>query len=145
MVSKYLTKSPATEMGHMGQTRKHVRSTKPDKAISQDNEQQERNNQPTHNVFATIEETGKIYTDQTGRFPVRSSAGNQYILFLYDYDSNAILTEALKTRQGPELLKAYANIIQYLQDRGFHTRVHWLDNEASDTMKTYNQTNHIKY
>ena len=64
---------------------------------------------------------------------------------LYDYDSNVILTEALKTRQGPELLKAYAKIIKYLQARGFHTRVHWLDNEASSAMKTYDQKNHIEY
>ena len=92
-------------MGHMDQTRNLVRSTKPDKAISTDKEQQEPNNHPTHNCFAAIEETGKVYTDQTGRFTVRSSAGNQYILVLYDYDSNAILTEAIKTRQGHELLK----------------------------------------
>ena len=92
-------------MGHMDQTHKHVRSTKPEKDISTDKEHEEPNNHPTHNVFATIEETGKVYTDQTGRFPVRSSAVNQYILVLYDYDSNAILTEAIKTRQGPELLK----------------------------------------
>lgn len=132
-------------MGRMDQSRKHVRSTKPDKDISNYKEQQEPNNHPTHNVFATIEETGKVYTDQTGRFPVRSSADNQYILVLYDYDSNAILTEALKTRKGPELLKAYAKIIKYLQTRGFHRRVHWLDNEASSAMKTYDQTNHIEY
>ena len=64
---------------------------------------------------------------------------------LYNYASNAILTEALKTRQGPKLLKAYAKIIKYLQTCGFHPRVHWLENEASSAMKTYDQTNHIKY
>ena len=98
----------------MDQTCKNVRSTKTDKPISQDEEHQEPNNHPTHNVFATIGEIGKVYNDQTGQFPVRSSAGNQYILVLYDYDSNTILTEALKTRHGPEILKAYAKIIQYL-------------------------------
>ena len=132
-------------MGYMDQTSKHVRSTKPDTAISTDKEQKEPNNHPTHNVFAAIEETGKVYTNQTGRFTVRSSAGNQYILVLYDYDSNEIMTEALKTRQGPKLLKAYAKIIKYLHTRGFHPRVHWIDNEASNAMKTYDQTNHIEY
>ena len=122
-----------------------MRSTKPDKAISQDNKQQEPKNHPTHNVFATIEETGKVYTDQTGRLPVRSSARNQHILVLYDYGSNDVLTEALKTIQGPEIIKSYANIIQYLQCCGFHPRVHCLDNEASNAMKAYNQDNHIEY
>ena len=91
-------------MGHVDQTRKHVRYTKTDKPISQDDEKKDPNNHPTHNVFATIEDTGKVYTDQMEQLPVHSSAGNQYILVLYDYDSNAILTEALKTRQGPGIL-----------------------------------------
>ena len=129
----------------MDQTRKHVCSTKTDKPISQDDDQQDPDNHPTHNIFATIEETGKVYTDQTGRFTVRSSAGNQYILVLYYYDSNTILTKSLKTRQCPEILKAYAKIIQYLQGCGFHPRVHWLDNKASNAMKTYDQANQIEY
>ena len=124
-------------MGHMEQTHQHVFSTKTDKPIIQDDDQQDPNNHLTHNVFATIEETGKAYTNQTGQFTVRSSVENPYILVLYDYESNAILTEALKIRQGPKILKAYAKIIQYLQDYGFHPRVHWLDNEACNAMKTY--------
>ena len=45
-----------------------------------------------------MEITGKIYTDQTGRFPVTSSKGSKYLMVLYDYDSNAILSEPLKSR-----------------------------------------------
>ena len=48
-------------------------------------------------------------------------------------------------RQGPKLLKAYDKIIQYLQTRGFHPRVHWLENQASNAMKTYDKTNNIEY
>jgi hypothetical protein len=51
-------------------------------------------------LFATITETGKICTNQTGQFPVTSSRGNQYILVLYDYDTNAILMEPLKNCTG---------------------------------------------
>ena len=129
----------------MDQTSKHVRSSKTYQPISHDDDKQDPNNDPTHNVFATIEEIGKVYTKQMGRFPIRSSAGNQYILVLYDYDSNAILTEALKTIQGPEIIKAYTKTIQYLQGCGFHPQVHCLDNEASNTMKAYSQANHIEY
>ena len=148
----------------MDQIRKNTRSTKnaisttknnknemqnnkhQEKATS-DNEiqAQEPNNIPTHQVFATIDETGKIYTDQTGRFPVRSSNGKQYVLVLYDYDSNAILTEAIKNRTGPELLRAYTKLHQYLVQRGFQPQVHWLDNEASSAMKAYDTTNSIQY
>jgi hypothetical protein len=38
----------------------------------------------------------KIYTDQTGRFPVISSKGNTYIMVLYEYDGNVILAEPIK-------------------------------------------------
>ena len=67
VVIKYLPKSSSTAMGHMDQTRKHVRSTKIYQPISHDDDQQELNNHPTHNVFATIKETGKVYTDQMGQ------------------------------------------------------------------------------
>ena len=39
----------------------------------------------------------KGYMDLTGRFPHKSSSGNEYILVVYDYDSNAILAEALSS------------------------------------------------
>ena len=38
----------------------------------------------------------KIYTDQTGRFPKRSSKGNQYIMVLCKIDSTAMLVEPMK-------------------------------------------------
>ena len=36
-------------------------------------------------VFADL-----IYTDQTGRFPTRTSKGNQYIILLVEIDSDSI-------------------------------------------------------
>jgi len=39
-----------------------------------------------HDDFADL-----IYTDQTGRFPIRSSKGNQYIMLLAEIDSDSIL------------------------------------------------------
>ena len=36
------------------------------------------------------------YIDLTGRFPHKSSRGNQYLLLLYDSDSNAGQLEPLK-------------------------------------------------
>ena len=39
----------------------------------------------------TIEFTGKVITDQTGRFPVTSSRRSKYLMVLYDHDRKAIL------------------------------------------------------
>jgi hypothetical protein len=52
---------------------------------------------------------GKIYTDQTGKFPVLSSRGNKYLFVLYDYDSNAIMAEPIKSRTQSELTRTYKN------------------------------------
>ena len=38
----------------------------------------------THDIYMTVEEViGKIYTDQTSRFPVKSSWVNRYAMVLY--------------------------------------------------------------
>ena len=37
------------------------------------------------------------YTDLTGRFPYRSSSGNEYIIVGYHFDGNVILGEPIKT------------------------------------------------
>jgi hypothetical protein len=47
-----------------------------------------------------------IYTDQTGRFPKKSSIGNQYIMVLIEIDSNAILVEAMKNQTAGEMIRA---------------------------------------
>jgi hypothetical protein len=46
------------------------------------------------------------YHDLTGRFPHRSTRGNQYLLIVYDFDSNAILHVSLKTKTGAEIKRA---------------------------------------
>ncbi len=67
------------------------------------------------------------------------------MLVLYDYDSNAILTEPIKNRSGGEILKAYTKLHTYLTTRGFKPNTHWLDNEASPALKTFNRTHHVDF
>jgi len=81
--------------------------------------------------------TGKIYTDQTGRFIVASTRGNKYILVAYDYDSNTILTEPLKIRTGPDLLAAYIKIQSLLEQRGLKLKIRYLDNECPNILKRF--------
>ena len=53
----------------------------------------------THWVYMEpIELTGQIYSDQIGKFPITSSRVSKYIMIVYDFDSNAILSEPLKSR-----------------------------------------------
>ena len=51
--------------------------------------------------------TGKVYINETGKFPCTSVSGNNYIMIMYDYDSNAILMEPIRNGKGPTLLAAH--------------------------------------
>jgi hypothetical protein len=91
---KYLPKSLVTAKGHLKTAPKNLRSTsKLRPAISPTSAPTVMTTptslaEPriqTHLVYAkVIEITGEIYSDQTGRFPVTSRNGNQYIMIVYD-------------------------------------------------------------
>ena len=50
----------------------------------------------THQLFIKVTEcSSKIFTDQTGCFPITSSRGYKYIVIAYYYDSNNILAEPI--------------------------------------------------
>ena len=87
----------------------------------------------------------KSYSDQTGRFPVCSSKGNQYIMVLVDVDSNAILVEPLRNRTSGELCRAYQKLIDRLHECGSRPRMHILDNECSAEMKALLKKNDMQY
>jgi hypothetical protein len=55
-----------------------------------------------------------IHSDLTGRFPIQSSRGMNYVLVVYDYDSNAILAEPMRNRTDAEMLRAYGVILNRL-------------------------------
>jgi hypothetical protein len=48
-------------------------------------------------------DAGLAHSDLTGRFPTTSLKGNTYVLFLYDYETNNILTESMKSRGDQEM------------------------------------------
>jgi hypothetical protein len=90
-VRKYLGKSDATAKCHLNQIRQNIRSTQQAEVITEpdaDIVQEDK----CHYLYATTLETNQIYSDLTGRFPTTSLSGNKYILILYDYDSNSILS-----------------------------------------------------
>jgi hypothetical protein len=63
--------------------------------------------QRCHQVYlATSEPKQLVYSDQTGRFPVLSSAGKQYLLIAYNYDSNNILQRPLQSKRAECLTAA---------------------------------------
>ena len=85
----------------------------------------------THQIFLKVTEcSSKIYTDQTGRFPVTSSRGNKYIMIAYDYDSNNILAEPIKSRTSLHIKNYYQTMSKLLCSRGMTPKTHVLDNDV---------------
>jgi hypothetical protein len=102
-VRKYLFKSDTTAKVHMHQIRQNIRSTQlvveitaPEIDMMQEDK--------CHYIYATTLETNQIYSDLTGRFPTTSLSGNTYILILYDYDSNSVLSAPMKNRGDKEMV-----------------------------------------
>ena len=99
----------------MDKTRKKIRSTKSSKPKLPEPEV-EQPEKPTHLLFASIKPIGRVYTDQTGRFPVTYISGNKYICILYAYTANVILAEPIKSQTGTEILRAYTKMQTYLKN-----------------------------
>ncbi len=137
-VKQFLTPSVATAKGHLDQERKNLQTTK----IKEENDCQdafpESINETTHQACASLmtfmaKETA--YADLTGKFPNISARGNQYLLIVYDYDSNAILAEPLKNKTAGEIKRGWIELNNILRSRGVQPSTYILDNEASQDLK----------
>jgi len=81
-----------------------------------------------------LELNGMIATDQTGRFPIMSKKGNQYIVVLYNYDSNTIIATGCKSRTGSDLIDAYDELYNQLIKAGIVPVIQQLDIEVSQSL-----------
>ena len=110
-VQKHIKVVDETEKGHMNRVQQGQRSSKtPPKGDHMDTPEQTPTNEKTHLIFMTmVEATGKIYSDQTGRFPITSARGHAYVVIFYNYDGNHIKSVPIKNRTKEELLRAYTN------------------------------------
>jgi hypothetical protein len=114
-------------MGHMNQRRQNIRSTS--KAPTSDSPTPDTYlGSKTHLVYAVMVDQGQLYTDLTGRFPVRPSKGNSYVMVCYVYDCNYVKFIPIKYRSAPEWVKANDTIQQELTVKGFKPQLQILNN-----------------
>jgi hypothetical protein len=82
-------------MGHVNQRPQNIRSTS--KAPIEDQPTQDTDlGSKTLFVYAVVVDQGQLYTDLTGKFPVRSSKGNSYVMVCYVYDCNYVKVIPMK-------------------------------------------------
>jgi hypothetical protein len=78
-INKHLKLTPATAMGHMNQRLQNIRSTSKAPIEKQQPPDTDLGTK-THLVYAVVVDQGQLYTDLTGKFQVRSSKGNSYVM-----------------------------------------------------------------
>jgi hypothetical protein len=87
-INRHMKMTPATSMGHMNQRRHKNLSTTKNK-ITSDLEDETVTSAglgtKTHLHCAVVMDQGELYTYFTGKFPVRSSKGNWYVMVCYSY------------------------------------------------------------
>jgi hypothetical protein len=143
-IHKHLKLTPATAMGHMNQRRHNIRSTS--KAPIEKQQPPDTDfGTKTHLVYAVVVDQGQLYTDLKGKFPVRSSKGNFYVMVCYIYDCNYVKFISMKSRSASEWVKAYDTVHQELTVKGFKPKLQTLDNEASIALKNFFTVNDIAY
>ena len=141
--NKLIQNTLPTARGHLDQERKNLQSTKPTRTPTA---------QDIENDFFPTDGVGKktyeyvswienyipkltTYTDLTGRFPYKSTRGNEYMFVMYDFDSNAISARPLKNRQAKTILDAWEILHTELTKHGHPTKNFVLDNECSIELK----------
>jgi hypothetical protein len=136
VIHKHLKLTPATAMGQMNQRRQNISSTsKTPIAYAPTADTDLGTN--THLVYAVLVDQGQLYTDLTGKFPVRSRKGNSYVMVCYVYDCNYVKVIPIKARSASEWVKAYDTIHHELTVKGFKPKLQTLDNEASAALKKH--------
>jgi len=83
--------------------------------------------------------------DLTGKFVVPSSTGNNYILIVYNYDSNGILVIPLKTHCSKAILEAYQVAHTQLCTTGLCPKLQCLDNKASHALQDFMLAENVDY
>jgi hypothetical protein len=143
-INKHLKLTPATAMVHMNQRRQNIRSTSK-ATIRKEPTLDTDLGTKTHLVYAVVVDQGQLYTDLTGKFPMRSSKGNTYVMVCYIYDCNYVKVIPMKFRSASEWVKAYDTIHQELTVKGFKPKLQTLNNEASSSLKSFFTINDIAY
>jgi hypothetical protein len=143
-INKHLKVTPATAMGHMNQRCQNIRSTSKAPIEKQPTMYTDVGTK-THLMYAVVVDQGQLYTDLTGKFPVRSSKGNSYVMVCYVYDFNYVKFIPMKSRSASEWVKAYDTVHQELTVKGFKPKLQTHDNEASAALKHFFTVNDIDY
>ena len=121
-ISKYVTETQATHMGHMQRIRQNPRLTRKEVPLYLQNLENEGINIEQEKKFGEVylmvleiqQMNGTIYTDLTGALPVTSASVNKLIYIAYSYYSNGILWEPMKSKNDSEMSRVFKTVYDKL-------------------------------
>jgi hypothetical protein len=148
---KHCPSSDATIKGHLKQMRQGIRSTKPmpkssnrfapltmpDAPITDELKPIHKPTKvpSTNKLFITDFLLAKLYTNDTGRLPIRACSHNQYITIAFHSRCNAILSAPYVNRSKKHQLATYDSTMHRLANRGHDVNLQILDNKVSAKFK----------
>ena len=151
LIKKYLPKSIFTYQGHMKSEKQGLQSSKHQPSLDEEQDYfptpQNPNVKSNQVCYALVkpESTTTAYMDLTGRFPKKSSRGNEYILVGYHYDGNYIHGIPLKDRRGQSISNAWQQLNNVFKKSGVMPEMYVLDNETSKELIEAFNNEHITY
>ena len=105
------------------------------------NPPQEACNLRDYEVFCSVvlvdQNEGTIYSDLTGRFPVQSYTGMQYICVAHIYSKSVLLLWSMPNRTYASMVKVFKEIYETLKERQWHPKLHVLYNKCLKAVKKY--------
>ena len=105
-------------------------------------------NNKTHNVAYMVinkDDMCTSYTDLTGRFPCKSSRGNEYLLIAYHYNGNCIIGHPLKNRKKEIITAAWTYLHNQFSKAGVAPNTYVMDNEISQELIAAMLHNNTQY
>jgi hypothetical protein len=149
---------PESEETHKGHGREICSGLRPTKTLPTSNDNDD-NTQPIHAPCTTTKQKAiffkiydlkdkaqlKMYTNQTGKFPKKTSHSHQYIMVLIKMDSNPILVAAMKNRLAGEMIRAYQELVNRLCSTGIQSKLHLPDNKCLTKFKESIKSKNMKY
>ena len=135
--AKYCLVSVESLKVHLTQTRQGYRSKKPKQPYEEPlpditTQFPEIKSRELHMFIYPI---SKLYTDDMGRFPVRSRSRNHYIMLAYHFESNTIFVEPFQSRHDSHCLAVYDRIMSRIKRNGHTVDLQIMDNKASESHK----------
>ncbi len=117
--AKYCPDADETIMGHLAQQRQNVWSTKakptlpaPLAVLPLPIEA------PSNQVFVVTKPLSKLFTNNTGLFPVRARSSNQYIMIAFPANGNLIFQQTFKSKSDCHCIASYNTIMTCLAAQG---------------------------